>query len=254
MGQIAMSKAQAGEPEFRVVDSALMTKVFQAFAALALLSLAIMLAGKWLGHDLAMGGHTDDTTTREIVIGNNVIAAPSNMIRMEQARHDGVVSRLDLYLRYPQMDGYSDAASRDFNNSGGSRNILFLGFEEQVMSHDMSGRFAPIYSALIVRPGTPGPGGITFYDFTEKSGYLGEVLAVAERAGEPPFVARCLSGPRASESLAPCERDVLVGDELSLTYRFPGEFLGDWQALDAAVMARASAMIKTAPAAAPARQ
>ena len=41
------------------------------------------------------------------------------------------------------------------------------------------------------------------YGFTEKSGYLNEVLAVAERPGDTPFVARCLSGPSAEQSLAP---------------------------------------------------
>ncbi len=246
-----MSKAAAAGPDFRVVEPAFMAKVFHAFAALALLSLAITLAGKWYGHDLAMGGHTDDTTLREVVIGNNVIAAPANTIRFQQARRDGVAARLDLYLRYPQMDGYNDAAKDDFNNAGGSRNIVFLGFEPQMMSRDMSGRFEPIYSALIVQPGAPGPGGTTLYDFSDKSGYLGEVLAVAERPGTAPFVARCLSGPKAGDSLAPCERDVLVGDGLSLTYRFPRQFLGDWRALDDAVMASALSMLRTA--AAPAR-
>jgi hypothetical protein len=231
-----------------VVDSSLMLKVFYAFTALALLSLIITLAGKWFGHDIAMGGHTDDATMREVVIGNNVIAAPSNMIRFERARHDGVASRLDLYLRYPQMDGYSEAAKNDFNNANGSRNILFLAFEDQMMSRDMSGRFAPIYSALIIRPGKPGPGGTTLYDFTDKSGYLGEMLAVAERPGREPFVARCLSGPRAEESLAPCERDLLLGGSLSLTYRFPKEFLGEWQVLDAAVVAEAATMVRTSAA------
>ena len=47
------------------------------------------------------------------------------------------------------------------------------------------------------------------------------MLAVAERPGEDPFVARCLTGASAAESLAPCERDIQLGDDLSLTYRFP---------------------------------
>ena len=115
-----------------------------------------------------------------------------------------------------------------------------------MMSRDMSGRFAPIYSALIDQPGTPGPGGTMIYGFSEKSGYLNEVLAVAGRAGKDPFVARCLSGPSAEESLAPCERDIQVGDSLSLTYRFPREFLGNWQALDAAIVAKATDVLKAA--------
>lgn len=241
-----MKQAAAAEgPQLTVVDSMLMKRVFYAFATLALLSVAISLGGKWFGRSIAMAGYTDDTTIHEVVIGNNVVAVPANFIRFEQGRRDGIASRLDLYLRYPEMDGYSAAARDDFNHTGTRRDIIFLSFEQQMMSRDMSGRFAPIYSALIVQPGTPGPGGTTLFGFTEKSGYLNEVLAVAKRPGKDPFVARCLSGPSAAESLAPCERDIQLGDNLSLTYRFPREFLGDWQSLDKAITAAATHILKT---------
>ncbi|RWG16992.1 hypothetical protein [Mesorhizobium sp.] len=238
-----MREAAAAE-EFEVVDSTLMKRVFYVFAALALLSVAISLGGKWLGRSIAMAGYTDDTTVRQVVMSNNVISVPANFIRFDQARRDGIASRLDLYLRYPEMDGYSTAARDDFNHAT-TRKIIFLSFEPRMMSRDMSGRFAPIYSALIVKPGTPGPGGTTLYGFTEKSGYLNEVLAVAERPGKDPFVARCLSGPTAEESLAPCERDIQIGDDLSLTYRFPRELLGNWQVLDAAIATQVAGILKT---------
>ncbi|RWH31921.1 hypothetical protein [Mesorhizobium sp.] len=238
-----MREAAAAE-EFEVVDSTLMKRVFYVFAALALLSVAISLGGKWLGRSIAMAGYTDDTTVRQVVMGNNVISVPANFIRFDQARRDGNASRLDLYLRYPEMDGYSTAARDDFNHAT-TRKIIFLSFEPRMMSRDMSGRFAPIYSALIVKPGTPGPGGATLYGFAEKSGYLNEVLAVADRPGKDPFVARCLSGPSAEESLAPCERDIQVGDDLSLTYRFPRELLGNWQVLDAAIATKVAGILKT---------
>ncbi|MER8954075.1 hypothetical protein NKH98_15290 [Mesorhizobium sp. M0833] len=241
-----MKQSAATEgPQLGVVDSTLMKRVFYAFATLALLSMAISLGGKWFGRSIAMAGYTDDTTVHKVVIGNNIIAVPANVIRFAQARRDGIASRLDLYLRYPEMDGYSEAARNDFNHTGPSKDIVFLSFEPQMMSRDMSGRFAPIYSALIAKPGTPGPGSTTLYAFSEKSGYLNEVLAVADRPGKDPFVARCLSGPSADESLAPCERDILVGDNLSLTYRFPREFLGDWQALDAAILGEAARVLET---------
>jgi hypothetical protein len=242
-----MNEAQTtADPEFRVVDSRLMVKVFYCFATLALLSVAIAFGGRWFGREIAMAGNTDDTTMHEIVIGNNVIAVPSNTIRFSQARRDGIAERLDLYLRYPQMDGYSDISRDAFNGANGApKTILFLSFIEQAMSRDMSGRFAPIYSKLIVNPGTPGPNGIVLYNFVAKSGYLNERLAVAERPGRDPFVARCLGEPDAEGSLAPCERDVLVGDGLSLTYRFPLELLGDWKALDAAVAAEMRRIVRT---------
>lgn len=240
-----MGQQASDSPDFEVVNSTLILKVFYGLAALAILSAAISVGGRWFGHTISMAGYTDDASMHEIVIGNDVISAPANMIRLEKSRRDGAAARLDLYLRWPELDGYGDAARPAFNNADGHKRIIFLGFEPRMMSRDMSGRLQPIYSALTVQPGVPGPEGMTLYGFRENSGYLNEVLAVAARAGEPAFVARCLSGAEAEESLAPCERDVFVGQDLSLTYRFPRELLGEWRALDAGVIAKANAMVRT---------
>ncbi len=238
-------EASVADVELNVVNSTFMLKMFYVFAALALFSVGLSVAGKWVGASIVMAGHTDDVTLREIVVGNNVIVAPANVIRFERQRINGVAPRLDLYFRWPQMDGYSPSTSVDFNNAGDRKNILFVSFEPAMMSRDMSGRFEPIYKSLIVEPSTAGPAGLVFHEFNESSGYLNEVLAVAERgAGMPPYVARCLSGPSAAESLAPCERDIHMGDALSLTYRFPQELLADWKQLDAAVIAKAEQMVK----------
>jgi hypothetical protein len=241
---LASSPAEDSQ-NVRAIDGSFMMKVFYAFALLALLSLGISLGGKWFGRSIALAGHTDDATLREVVIGNNVIAAPANTIRFDRQRRNGIASRLDLYLRWPELDGYSDAARDDFNHAGGARRIIFLSFEERIMSRDMSGRLDPIYASMLVRPGVAGPGGATLYRFDEKSGYLNEVLVVAAQPGGPPFVARCLAGESANESLAPCARDIHLGDNLSLSYRFPMELLGDWARLDAAISAKAASLLGT---------
>lgn len=242
-----MASQDIAEPQSTpLLDSRFMWRVFYIFAAMAVISVAISIAGRYAGRSIAMAGHTDDASIAEVVIGNNVIAAPRNMIRFEQARRNGVASRLDLYLRWPDMTGYTSAARDDFNHAGGTPNILFVSLSESLMSRDMSGRFEPIYSLLTEPTGEVRAGGLALHRFTEKSGYVNEIMLTGVRPGKEPYAVRCLDGDAAQQSLAPCERDIHIGDRLSLVYRFPRELLGDWKALDAAVIGKIQSLLKTA--------
>jgi hypothetical protein len=228
------------------VRPAFVTRAFYVFLALALLSAVISLAGKWVGRAIALAGHTESTAIHEIVIGNNVLSVPANMIRFEAARQSGVASRLDLYLRWPDLDGYSAVARDDFNHVDGARNIIFLSFQKRLMSHDMSGRYRPIYANIIEAEARQGPAGLALHAFTPNSGYLDEVMAVGWKEDSSiPFVARCLRGDQARHSLAPCERDLHVGDGLSLLYRFPAHLLAEWRQLDAALVTAVGDMLQT---------
>lgn len=240
------NSAAAGHDGVSTIDSRFMLRIFYVFAALALASVVMSVGGKLIGRSIAMVGHTEDSTVLEIVIGNNVLSVPANMIRFEKARRTGEAHRLDLYLKWPQMTGYTHADRDDFNHRDNLRNIIFVTVEERLMSRDMSGRLEPIYRRLLELPGGPGPAaGLRVYAFSAESGYLNESLVVGERAGQEAFVARCLTGAAASESLAGCERDIHVGDHLSLTYRFPETMLANWRALDAAVRAKALELLQT---------
>lgn len=221
-----------------------MMRAFMIFAALAVLSAVISLGGKWLGQTIALAGHSNDISLHEIVIGNDVLNIPANMIRFEASRRDGVAERVDIYLRWPQMDGYSDAARDTFNHADGDKSILFLAFEPRMMSRDMSGRYEPIYRKLIDTAGRPGPGGLSVHRFAENSGYVDEVLVVGDATGDEPFVMRCLTGTAARESLAPCERDIHVADGLSLTYRIPAQLAGEWREIEARVRQAAASLVK----------
>lgn len=231
-----------------VIRPSFVVKLFYLAAILVLVSLALSVAGRWAGQHLALGGHSTSTVQHEIVIGNNVLSVPANMIRFPGARQDGLASSLQLYVHWPDMEGYSDATRDDFNHVEGSRNILFLTFERQVMSRDMSGRFDPVYRSLIEKPGRRGPGDLTVHDFQPGLGYAEEILLVAGTGDPSPFVARCLSGEAASVSLAPCERDIAFGDGLSMTYRFPAELVPDWATLDAAMARFARSLLQTSEA------
>ena len=233
----------AGLP--RAADSPLLGRFALLCLVFVLLAAVITLGGHWAGREVLLSGVSDATTAVEMTLGDDVLTVPANVIRFAQQRRPGAAERLDLFLRWPDMAGYSAETRSDFNHGSPERKILFLSLERQIMSRDMSGRFALIYQHLIVKPGVPAPGGVTLYGFTDATGYRNEVLAVAERGhGEAPFVARCLTGAEADESLAPCQRDLLVGHGLSLSYRFPRTVLPDWKALDAAVLATTAGYLK----------
>lgn len=227
-----------------LVDGRFVTRLCAAVATLVLLSVAISLGGKWLGRSIVLAGHSDDPSLQEIVIGNNVLAIPANAIRFEDARRDGVTDRLDLYLHWPDLEGYSDQRREAFNNGDADRSIVFLTIAEASMSRDMTGRFEPIYRKLLNANGRRVTPELAAYRFTEASGYRDEELVVG--TGQNPFVARCLSAEAATTSLAPCERDLRIGEELSLTYRFPRAMLTHAAALDAKIRSRAQAWLRTA--------
>src|SRR5262249_18812696 len=91
LGSVDMSERAAGTArEVGLLASAFMWRVFYTFGAVALLSVAISVGGKWLGRSIALGGHTEDTTVSHVVIGNNIVSAPANTIRFERDRVDHV--------------------------------------------------------------------------------------------------------------------------------------------------------------------
>lgn len=222
------------------VGANFMMKVFYAFLALALLSVGISYAGKSIGRTIALAGHTTETTVQGVVIDGEMLAVPSNMIRFASERRSGEARKLDIYLSWPDLNGYSEDERGLFNHAGPDHRIVFATFEPRSMARDMTQRLNPIYRLLIEEPGEPVEAGLVAHRFIEASGYGDEMLIVDPTRFRAPFVARCLSGPEADVALAPCERDIDVGANLSMRYRFPRALLEDWRKLDASMQAFAA--------------
>jgi hypothetical protein len=70
------------------------------------------------------------------------------------------------------------------------------------------------------------------------SGYGNEVIFTAPRPGRPDYVVRCLLP---AEGQAPtsgdCQRDIHLGSDLTVLYRFSSAILNDWDHIDAAITA-----------------
>ncbi|MEK1887938.1 MAG: hypothetical protein AAAB35_10280 [Phyllobacterium sp.] len=229
----ASTQAIAAHPK-----SVSLKRIFQCVIGFAAFSVVLAVAGRHVGRHVALGGHTEDATLHEIIIGNDVLELPANMIRFESQRRNGVAERVDLYLHWPDMQGYQPSSMEDFNGSKGAERLIFASFGPRMDSRDMSGRYGPVYSVLTSGPGRQGPNGITIQQFRQDSGLANEDLAVSpERPGTKPFVARCLDAESSKGSLAACQRDIFVGEDLQLTYRFPRELLADWQSVEARMQA-----------------
>lgn len=235
----ARASAFAGFDDFVPRRTTPLRALLCILLVVALASLATAFGARWLVHAAAPMFHTESRQVREIVVGSSVLRVPENVIREPRMRRDGAQERLDLYFRWPQMEGYTPDARAAFNHTGGSRSIIYATIAPRRLAHDMSDRLEPIYRHLVAPEEREAADGLTIRPFREEAGFAGEVLVVGERPPERPFVARCLTGDTAAHSLAPCEREVHFGDDLSLVYRFPREILNEWLILDEKILAGA---------------
>lgn len=232
-----MNAPQAPEPEFLpLLSPRFVYKITAVVGLLAALAVAISFTGRWLGEHLALSGHTSSRKTHDIFIGQDHLRLPANAIRFENQRTTRVAERVDLYLTWPTLEGYSDETRHLFNDVNSPENLIFLQIAQSTMSRDMSGRLDPIYSHVFEGAPRAGPAGLTRHDAKASSSYAGEVFFTAPRPDRPPYVLRCLlPASAATSSSADCQRDVHIGRDLTVLYRFSSKLLPEWQAIDESV-------------------
>jgi hypothetical protein len=203
---------------------------------LAALTAAISITGRWYGETLALAGHTTSTAANDIFIGQDHLRLPSNVIRFEEQRTTGVVERADIYLTWPDMQGYTDETRTLFNDVNHPESLIFLEISQSTMSRDMSGRLEPIYQHLFDGAPLPGPAGLLRHAVKDNSGYGDEVFLTASRDDADPYAVRCIMPKTSSMSTsADCQRDIHAGRDLVVLYRFSSQLLPQWQAIDNAV-------------------
>ncbi|MGL3605598.1 hypothetical protein ACSV9I_03690 [Rhizobium sp. G187] len=202
---------------------------------LALASMAISIAGKLYGDQLSLAGHSESTRDVVVTIGRDRLRLTENTMRFESQRHSGLHEQIDLYLSWPSMSGFT-RETRTLFESNPSPSLIFLQISQSTMSRDMSGRLDPIYRQLLQETERPGPAGLTGHSFKPRSGYDGESLYTAENGEFGSYAVRCLIETEASQSSGgDCQRDIHVGQDLTVLYRFPRSRLPDWKALETAI-------------------
>ena len=227
------------EPELRpLLSTRFVYRVTAIVVVLAGLTAAIAFAGRWFGENLALAGHIASRETYDIFIGQDHLRLPANMIRFEAQRATSIVGRVDVYLTWPGLEGYSDENRDLFNDVDAPENLIFLQISQSTMSRDMSGRLEPIYTQVFDGAPSPGPNGLQLHATKTASSYAGEVFYTAERTGQAPYVVRCLkSDAQTISTSADCQRDIHAGKDLVVLYRFANKLLPRWKEIDDAITA-----------------
>lgn len=221
-----------------LISNRMLRRLTISIGLLAALMVAVSLGGQWIGRRIVLAGHTASEAKITVTIGPDRLAFPANVIRFPEARIDGPAERLDLYLTWPELKGYSTATADRFNDLTSPGQLIFLQVSQAVMSRDMSGRLDPIYKGLFEGAETPFEAGLTLHHLRRDSGYNGEVVLTAPRDGQPDYAVRCiLPSDKRDASNADCQRDIFVGNDLSVLYRFSSNLLPQWQRMDNAIRA-----------------
>ena len=193
------------------------------------------------GDDISRSGHSVSNRALNITIGLDRLKVPENGIRFKKQRIDGPAIKLDLYRHWPSLAGYSDELKHEFNSDSETSDIIFLTLESRSMSFDMSGRIETIYKRFFKGVAIRQDFGLVRQPLDSENGYIDEDLYYD--ADSPyPFAARCVRDN--SEIATPfCIRDIHVGKNLMLTYRFHKRFLPQWIELDQALRSHVKSMI-----------
>lgn len=222
--------------EAPLLSTSFLVRVTAAIAILAALTIAISISGRWFGARVSLAGNSEDTTPITLVIGQDTIQFPANTIRFPSQRQSGVAERTDLYLTWPELRGYDKANRTRFDDVSQSSGLIFLQISQSTMSKDMSGRMEPIYSHLLEGAPVPFSNGMTLHHLRADAGYAGEVLLTAAKSDGSNYVVRCaLPDTPAMATSGDCQRDIKVGHDLSVLYRFSSQHLPDWDHIDAAI-------------------
>jgi len=178
---------------------------------------------------------TDSSALVALTVGRQGFHIPANYIPFASARKGGTLDELTLVALLPDLQGYATGEAQAFaDNSAESRVVNFTIRNQAILAE--RDRMARIYLPQVQnRDGTPGPYELTQYAFRADSGYRDEEMFVGD-TDKGPMVLRCTKP--APDAVAPsCLRDMPLGPNLALSYRFKRAHLPDWREIDSSVRA-----------------
>ena len=227
---------QVEEPQQSLISSKFAWRLAIAVGILLLATVIINLAGRYFSSSILMAGHTPSTERYNIVIGNNTLNIPANAIRFGNQRRSGAAQGINLYLSWPEFQGYQNSTQEAFNSVDEQSKLIFIDIAQNGNQGDMSSRFDPIYRNFLEGSPQPAPNGLVQYRMSPQSTYKDEIIYVESVTKEKPFTIKCLVPNNQLESSTGCQRDINLGNNLSVTYRYSEQLIPHWRDIEQGII------------------
>jgi hypothetical protein len=196
------------------------------------------------GVDEIQGATPKPTISEEkirMTIGERVFAIPANYTIYPKDRRNGEKDRVDIYLVWPTMNGYSPARRAEFvENTPRSRRIdVTIGERRSVFSEEQ--RLESLYLPHVIdKTGQPDNYQLTRFTFKEgrtnapTNGYNNKDLFVGTADDGSTLVLFCYQ--KVFNEIPPeCWRELELSENVSIKYTFKREYLPEWKEIDTQV-------------------
>ena len=174
-----------------------------------------------------------DTTRVPLEVAGHRFSVPANMLRSGRLRRGGRVETINLALHWPDLAGYSDATAADFISGDPRAPIVYVTISKRLAPLDATARLDTVYARFFTGKPIAGASGLVGRTLSPGSGFDGEVIYFLPSAPQP-FVARC-PATATPEVPSTCLRDINIGADLAILFRFDRNLLGQWQPLEAGI-------------------
>ncbi len=166
-------------------------------------------------------------------MGQLVFSIPANYLRFRHLRKGGAPDHLDLFARWPEMQGFSSQFENDFLERGVNSPVIIISLSQPDKLWSPEQQLKDIYPVYFSGPSRAGPHGLTEHPVKPGSELDGQDIYSA-RTANGQYLLRCLrnSDPALPEE---CYRDLVYAGTYRLSYHFRRTMLPEWRAIDRAV-------------------
>ena len=193
----------------------------------------IFLALRSYTNPETLGGFSSDTSPTIIAIGDTHLSVPQNIIRFHEQRENPALSKLDLFIQWPSIKGFTKEDAAVFQNINRASELIFITLEVGEPFNSSQQKLRELYRRFFTKAPWRGPAGLIGNELDSSSGYLSEDVLYTKHSDDL-FLTRCLQeGKTDTDNLLPtCIYEFTLGDRVNVYVRFHRSHLSEWKVLD----------------------